>query len=58
MDILEFISARASQLREELEGIHSQYEDGQFYSNDDSSMQDYLEGAIGAYETILAKYSV
>ena len=40
--------------QEALEEIHAKYEDGGFYSNEDSSYQDYYEGQICAYEHAIA----
>lgn len=37
-----------------LEDIDSKYEGGGFYSNEDSSYQDYYEGQICAYEHAIA----
>lgn len=41
-------------VQEALEEIHAKYEDGGFYSTEDSSYQDYYEGQICAYEHAIA----
>lgn len=55
---IEKMRERLTQALEEtkkaLEDIHAKYEDGGFYSNDDSSYQDYYEGQICAYEHAIA----
>ena len=40
--------------REALEEIHAKYEDGGFYSTEDSSYQDFYEGQICAYYHAIA----
>lgn len=41
-------------VQEALEEIHAKYEDGGFYSTEDSSYQDFYEGQICAYEHAIA----
>lgn len=40
--------------QEALDAIHAKYENGGFYSNEDSSYQDFYEGQICAYEHAIA----
>ena len=48
------IEQMRERLTQALEDIHAKHEDGGFYSNEDSSYQDYYEGQICAYEHAIA----
>ena len=51
-DLLLFIQSKIEEHEEELTQLHLKYQDGDFYSKDDSAMMDYHEGAIEALSVI------
>ena len=54
-ELLMFIQTKMDEHDYELSELHSKYQDGDFYSNDDSAMMDYHQGAVEALSIILNK---
>lgn len=54
-ELLMFIQTKLDEHEYELSELHAKYEGGDFYSNDDSTMMDYHEGAIEALSVVLGK---
>lgn len=51
-ELLMFIQAKIDEHEYQLTELHAQYEGGDLYSNDDSAMIDYHEGAIEALSVV------
>lgn len=49
-DIVRLLVEARDSARAELEQIQARYEGGGFYSNDDSSAEDYYDGQVVAYD--------
>lgn len=54
-ELLMFIQTKIDEHEYQLTELHAQYEGGDLYSNDDSVMIDYHEGAVEALSIILNK---
>ena len=53
-EMRERLAIALSNVQQALADLDKKYEGGGFYSNEDSSFQDYFEGQICAYEHAIA----
>lgn len=55
-EILWFCNVKLNELKPQLEKLNDDLINNGWFGNDETAMQDYLEGAIDAYEIIINKF--